>query len=103
MPDRPSRNEEEYFALREAELQRERQRAAERARLEQERKRHFMKCPNCGADLVTQVIQGIRVGRCPECRGMWFEAREAESILKGEKGTASGIFKSLLRGVTLTD
>ncbi len=42
MTDTPSRNEEEFFALKEAELLKARRAEAERERAEAERKTHYM-------------------------------------------------------------
>ncbi len=99
MSDKPSRSEEEYFVKREAELLKERRIAAERAADQAERQSHYMKCPKCGADLVKQDNDGIEVDRCPECHGVWFDAGEAEALVKRESGGVAGIFRSIIRGV----
>jgi len=96
---RPSRNEEEYFTLREAELIKTRHREAQEARRRADREAHFMKCPRCGVDLDTDTIHTVSANRCQECGGIWFDAEQAESLLRSEKGTALSLFKSLLRGV----
>jgi len=100
MSDKPSRGEGEYFALREAELHRERHRNAIQSHREQERKAHFMKCPHCGADLATVSVDGFTVDRCVECRGVFIEAKAAEGLLKTKHETLHGIFKSMIRGVS---
>jgi acetyl-CoA carboxylase beta subunit len=96
--DKPSRNEEEYFAKREADLIKARREARTRASQEADRKSHYMKCPKCGADLVTEDHDGIQVDRCPECHGMWLDAGEAESLTRRDSGVV-GILKSVVRGV----
>ncbi len=101
MSDKPSRNEEEYFARREAELLKKRREALARAENDAERQRHFMKCPKCGADLVTQDYEGVQVDRCPECDGVWFDAGEAERVIKQDTGVV-GLFRSIMRGVRST-
>ncbi len=53
MPDKPSRNEEEYFAKRDAELLRQQRASAKQAAAEAERRSHYMKCPKCGYDLIS--------------------------------------------------
>ena len=95
--DKPSRNEEEYFAKREADLIKARRETAARASQEADRKSHYMKCPKCGADLVTED-HGIQVERCPDCHGMWLDADETASLTKRESGII-GILKSVVRGV----
>ena len=54
MTEKPSRNEEEYFARQEAELRKERRKTAELEQAEVERQTHHMKCPKCGYDLATE-------------------------------------------------
>ena len=99
MTDKPSKNEDEYFALREAEILKARREAAARAARDGARRSHFMKCPQCGADLKTEEHHGIRVDRCPECLGVWFDAGEAEAVLRAERGGLGAILTALVRGV----
>ena len=101
MTDKPSRNEGEYFAKREADILRARREAADRAARDAGRRSHFMKCPKCGADLKTEEWSGIQVDRCPECLGVWFDAGEAEDLIKHEhqSGGLAGVFTALVRGV----
>jgi len=101
MTDKPSRNEEEYFARREAELLRQRQEAARRESGESERKAHYMKCPKCGYDLITSDWQGVSIDQCPNCHGIWFDAGEAESLLKhGDQNVFGRVFGAVMRGVS---
>jgi len=99
MTEKPSHNEEEYFAKRDAEILKARREAAARAAKDSERSSHHMKCPKCGATLKTEEYHGIQVDRCPECLGVWFDAGEAESLLKKESSGLGGILASLVRGV----
>ena len=99
--EKPSKNEDEYFARRDAEIRKARQEAAQRAAENAERRSHHMKCPKCGANLTTEEYHGIQVDRCHECLGVWFDAGEAESLLRGEsRGLGLGaILRDLVRGV----
>ena len=100
MAEKPSHNEDEYFAKREAEILKANREAAGRKAKDSERSSHHMKCPKCGADLTTEEYHGIQVDRCHECLGVWFDAGEAESLLKKEStGGLGGILASLVRGV----
>lgn len=99
MTDKPSRNEEEYFAQREAELLKARQETAHRERTLEERQSHRMKCPKCGTDLAVEDHKGLEVDRCHDCKGVWFDAGEAEMLLKDHNGVAD-LFKAILRGVS---
>jgi len=82
--DKPSSNEDEYFALQNA-LDRHRMavkkaeemEVAERERLRQE---HYMKCPKCGHDLQSLMFRGITVDRCFACHGTWLDAGELEAL-----------------------
>jgi len=100
MPEKPSRNEEEYFARVEAERLKTLKSSAEiEARLA-ERRSHFMKCPRCGADLRVEHYSGIEVERCPECHGIWFDAQEAERLVEinARKGVG-GAFRAIVEAV----
>jgi uncharacterized protein len=100
--DKPSRNEDEYFAKLEAErLERKR---LELGKLAQnaERKSHYMRCPKCGGSLVTEEFHRVQVDRCPECHGLWLDAGELDALLKHEDtgllGRALGDFMGSLKG-----
>jgi uncharacterized protein len=95
--DKPSRNEDEYFAKLDAQLIK-----AQRARLDQERSKtsraaHYMKCPKCGADLQEREFHHVKVDVCPECNGMWFDAGEVDMIKRVDQ-SAIGRFVGSLFG-----
>jgi hypothetical protein len=103
MTDGPRRMEEEYFVKREAEILKARRDAAERAARDAERRSHRMKCPKCGADLRTETRAGIQLEKCPECLGVWFDAGEAEQLIKTEGHQSIGrLFAALVRGMHIT-
>lgn len=94
--DKPSRNEDEYFAREDAERIRK-LRAKEAAEKDAaERKSHHMRCPKCGGTLFTEAVHGIQIDRCPDCHGMWFDAGEFESLMKDE---ASGFLQRVMSDV----
>ena len=100
MTDKPSQNEEEYFAKRDAEILKARREATARAQADAQRKSHLMKCPKCGADLHTESYHGVQVDRCKECLGIWLDAGEAETMLKHEEGGRLGqVLRSVVRGL----
>ena len=89
-PDKPSKNEDEYFARQEAErltLMREQEAADGAAR---ERHSHLMRCPKCGGSLQTEALQGIQVDRCPDCHGIWLDHDEVAALMKHEDHGALG-------------
>ena len=100
MPDKPSRNEDEYFAKRDAELMRQQRDAAQQAHAEAERKSHSMKCPKCGYDLITGDWHGVQIDQCTHCHGLWFDAGEAEALLKSEEGLFGRVLRSVMKGVS---
>ncbi len=80
MTEKPSHNEEEYFALQDAELmQAERTRLTEE-RAAAERRLHLMKCPKDGFDLTSREYHGVTIETCDHCGGMWLDANELEQI-----------------------
>lgn len=78
--DKPSRNEDEYFARQEAELLEKQRIAAAAAAAEAERRSHFMKCPKCGHDLGTVHYEALTIDRCTSCAGVWLDPGELEQL-----------------------
>ena len=78
--DKPSRNEDEYFAREDAELMRKQRERAQAAATEAERKTHYMKCPKDGYDLTSSEFHGVQIETCPRCGGMWLDAGELEAV-----------------------
>lgn len=78
--DKPSRNEDEYFARQEAELLDKQRQAAAAAAAEAERRSHFMKCPKCGYDLVAVHYETLTIDRCTQCGGVWLDPGELEQL-----------------------
>ncbi len=100
MPDRPSKNEEEYFARRDAELLRQQRGELQRAAQAAERRSHYMKCPKCGYDLISGEWHGVQIDQCTHCHGIWFDAREAQSVLAHtEPNIIARVFRAVMRGV----
>lgn len=82
MSEKPSRNEDEYFVRREAELLKARRAELMANRAEAERQTHYMKCPKDGFDLQAQTFHGVAVDTCTHCGGMWLDPGELELISK---------------------
>jgi Zn-finger nucleic acid-binding protein len=83
--EKPSRNEDEYFAQQNAELLKKQRQKMEEAATEAERKTHYMKCPKDGHDLVTTQYHGVQIENCPHCGGMWLDAGELEIVAHEER------------------
>ena len=83
--DKPSRNEDEYFAREDAELLRKQRERAHAAATEAERKSHYMKCPKDGYDLTSSEYHGVQIETCPHCGGMWLDAGELQTVSQDDR------------------
>lgn len=92
---KPSRNEDEYFVKLDAELIKDQRSRLDAARAATERKSHFMKCPKCGADLVETEFHHIKIDRCSECKGVWFDAGEIEMLEHLDQSEVRGFVRSM--------
>ena len=88
--DKPSRNEDEYFAREDAALLQKQRERAHVAAVEAERKSHFMKCPKDGYDLASSEYHRVQIETCPHCGGMWLDAGELEAVAHEEHPTVLG-------------
>jgi phage FluMu protein Com len=93
--EKPSRNEEEYFAKLNAELIKERRAMLDAARMKVDRTAHYMKCPKCGADLKEVEHHHVKVDRCPECKGVWIDAGEIELFEHASDNGVTKFFSSM--------
>ena len=75
---KPSRNENEWFARRDAEWLKE-----QRQRIDERRAEHAagIRCPRDGAELMERLYGGVRVDTCPSCHGIWLDAGELEQLV----------------------
>jgi Zn-finger nucleic acid-binding protein len=68
-----SKNEDEYFAKRDAELK-HRMHAQQVADHEAaERRTHLLRCPRCGGRMKDHLLHGITVEQCTECHGVFID------------------------------
>lgn len=95
-----SKNEDEYFAKRDAELL-ETTRAHKASLREQvERQKHVGKCPRCGRDLVKMKHREVEVDICPEGHGTWVDAGEMEQLANyQEPGLIKSAFMDVLGAI----
>lgn len=97
--EKPSQNEDEYFARRDAELLKEQRAKQEKAVRDAERKSHYLKCPKDGADLSPIELHGVQIEQCPECQGIWLDAGELEILTKhSDPGFIGRVFGDFLAG-----
>jgi hypothetical protein len=78
--EKPSRNEDEYFARLDADLMKERRARLDSEREKAERTSHYNKCPRCGIDLTEVAHNGVKIDQCGECGGIWLDKGELEMI-----------------------
>lgn len=101
MPIKPGEKEEEYFARMEYEkLKKNQEESQKNMALEEKAKQkdlHYMKCPKCGMNLVEIDYKNIKVDKCSECEGIWFDAGELETVMKMDKGGLDKLFKVFSR------
>lgn len=72
-PGKPSSNENEYFARRDAEWLK-----AQRATLDSERaaQAKALHCPRCNGPLASRSFGAVTVDACGGCHGVWLDAGE---------------------------
>ncbi len=95
--DKPSKNEDEYFARQELERRRKwaQEQAAKMAAEEKERLKqaHWMKCPKCGMDLKEIDLHGVKVDQCAHCGGIFLDAGEIDQLTRHEdQGVLGRVF-----------
>ena len=93
--EKPSRNEEEYFARLNAELIKERRAELDKARSTSARQAHFMKCPRCGGDLKEVEHHNVKVDQCVDCKGVWLDAGELEMLEHAHDSGVTKFFSSM--------
>lgn len=81
--------EEEYFFKLNKELIERRRRELDEERksrqVTEQRKAHWLKCPKCGSDMRETDLQGIKVDRCSNCSGIYFDQGELELLLQTQQ------------------
>ncbi|MEO7822850.1 MAG: zf-TFIIB domain-containing protein [Gemmatimonadaceae bacterium] len=98
MDEKPSRNEDEYFARQNADLIKEM-----RARLDADRKtpeqKQQLACPRDGTTLVETESEHVKIDSCPKCKGVWLDAGELEQLrlVNRGKGVTGGVLGSLFK------
>jgi uncharacterized protein with PIN domain len=86
---------EEYFVRQDSELIRQHRERLDKERASLERKSHYMKCPKCGGDLTETDFHHIKVDRCPDCKGVWFDGGEIEMLEHVDQSQVRQFVRSL--------
>jgi hypothetical protein len=97
--EKPSRNEDEYFARQNAELIREM-----RAKLDADRKKATLsaqleKCPRCGGGLKEQHVEDVKIDECQGCGGVWLDRGELDQLrrVNRARGVSGGVLGSFFK------
>ena len=91
--------EEEYFYKLNKQLIEKKRKELDVQSAEQQRQaqvtEHWMKCPKCGYPMKEIDLQGIKVDRCSQCSGIYFDRGELELLLESQepKGFLGGLKK----------
>ncbi len=78
--EKPSRNEEEYFARENAERIKALRARLDAERAASERSSHHMRCPRCGGQMSERGFHNILVDVCADCGGTFFDKGELEML-----------------------
>ncbi len=93
---KPSQQEEEYVARMEYEkkkkLEDEKHANINENKKEELKELHYMRCPKCGMELIEIDYKNIKIDKCSDCEGIWFDAGELETIMKLEKTGLDKLF-----------
>jgi ribosomal protein L37AE/L43A len=97
--EKPSRNEDEYFARQNLEIIQEMRAKLDAERKKAERTAHSNKCPKCGADLKEQHAEHVKIDECTECGGIWLDKGELDQLqrVNRSRGQSAGVLSSLFR------
>ncbi len=89
MTDKPTRNEEEYFAREEAEklhrLHTDKQRQQTTAEKDAEKKARWMRCGKCGYTLETIRWRNVDIDKCFRCGVILLDDGELEKLAGHEE------------------
>ena len=83
------KQEDEYFARIEFEKRRkvleEKQKSMKKDEKRQLKEQHWMHCPKCGMQMVEISFEGIKVDKCSECLGIFFDDGEVDQLIAKNK------------------
>ena len=93
--EKPSRNEDEYFAKQDAERIKEMRARLDAERAQTERKSRLGRCPKCGENLVEKEFHHVKIDLCPDCGGMWLDKGEWDMIKYVDRNAVSRFVGSM--------
>ena len=93
--EKPSRNEDEYFARQDAERMKEMRAKLDAERKKAERAAGLNRCPKCGAQLQEKAFHNVKVDICPDCGGMWLDKGEWDMVKYVDRNSLSRFVGSM--------
>ena len=96
-PGKPSQNEDEYFARRDAEWVKARRAELDRQEAAAATSAAGLKCPRCGSGLTEREFQNVKLDACDRCKGVWFDAGELEMIMLLKRGDQLRVITGLAK------
>lgn len=80
------KQEDEYFARIEFEKRKkaleEKKRRMKQEERQKQKEQHWMHCPKCGMEMVEITFEGIKVDKCSECLGIFFDDGEVDQLVE---------------------
>ena len=96
-PGKPSQNEDEYFARRDAEWAKARRAELDKQQAAAANAEKALKCPRCGSPLAEREFQTVKLDACTQCKGVWFDAGELEMVMLLKKGDQLRVITGLAK------
>lgn len=97
--EKPSRNEDEYFARQNAEQIRQMRAKLDAERKKKEQTENLSKCPRCGGELKERKVEDVKIDECQECGGVWLDRGELDQLrrVNTARGVSGGVLGSLFK------
>lgn len=80
--DMEKAKEGQYFKKKDKECLEKKHKEVEREEFEKHFKCH---CPKCGDKLVEEDFHGVKIDKCPSCKGIWLDDGELDALKDEEK------------------
>ncbi|MGK2936174.1 MAG: zf-TFIIB domain-containing protein [Gemmatimonadaceae bacterium] len=93
--EKPSRNEDEYWAKVDAELIKSRRAALDAERENARMSEQQNKCPRCCVDLKEREYHHVKIDECAQCGGVWLDKGELEMLQQVPRDKSGGFLGSM--------
>jgi hypothetical protein len=93
--EKPSRNEDEYWAKVDAELIKSRRAALDAEREKARKSEQQNKCQRCCVDLKEREYHHVKIDECPQCGGVWLDKGELEMLQQVPRDKSGGFLGSM--------